>query len=218
MRFPLALILAALSLHAETGDFTIHMLLHAIGEERYEIAPAPDGGLTLTTTFHYADRGFFDRTTIATLRAKSDYTPLHLEIKPNGNQPPTTLDPPAGSFAITGPSPFAIQMAMMRYWTAHGKPSALPAVGAKPGADAIRIQAAGKDTITIDGRKIALDRYTIANLMFGREILWMDAQGNLAAAMTFAGGLPMEAVRTEYEPALHDLHRAGIAQEMADLQ
>src|SRR5262249_49106037 len=35
--------------------------------------------------------------------------------------------------------------------------------------------------------------------------------------MTFAGGLPMEAVRTEFEPALPDLYRAGVAQEMANL-
>ena len=35
--------------------------------------------------------------------------------------------------------------------------------------------------------------------------------------MTFAGGLPMEAVRTEYESALPQLYRSGVAQEMADL-
>jgi hypothetical protein len=28
----------ALSLHAETGSLVIHLMLHAIGEERYEIA------------------------------------------------------------------------------------------------------------------------------------------------------------------------------------
>ena len=53
--------------------------------------------------------------------------------------------------------------------------------------------------------------------MFGREILWMNAEGNLAAAMTFAGGLPMEAVRTEYLDALAQLYRSGVAQEMANL-
>ena len=53
--------------------------------------------------------------------------------------------------------------------------------------------------------------------MFGREILWMNAHGDLAAAMTFAGGLPMEAVRDEYESALPQLYRSGVTQEMADL-
>ena len=37
--------------------------------------------------------------------------------------------------------------------------------------------------------------------MFGREMLWTTPDGDLAAAMTFAGGLPLEAVRTELESA-----------------
>jgi imidazolonepropionase-like amidohydrolase len=45
----------------------------------------------------------------------------------------------------------------------------------------------------------------------------MNAQGQLAALMTFAGGLPFEAVRGEYEPALNELFHAGVAQEMRDL-
>ena len=55
------------------------MILHAIGEERYEVAPA-EGGLALSTTFEYSDRGM-QRTTSAIMRMKSDYTPLSLEIK-----------------------------------------------------------------------------------------------------------------------------------------
>ena len=53
--------------------------------------------------------------------------------------------------------------------------------------------------------------------MFGREILWTTADGDLAAAMTFAGGLPLEAVRTEFESQLPELYRAGVAQELANL-
>jgi imidazolonepropionase-like amidohydrolase len=89
---------------------------------------------------------------------------------------------------------------------------------AKPGADPVHIEFQGQDAIAVNGQKIALQRYTIANLMFGREVLWMDPRGNLAAAMTFAGGLPLEAVRAEYEPALGDLYRTGVAQEIANLE
>src|ERR1700676_1398960 len=78
-----ALLTAAVSIsaaaHAETGSFTIHMILHAVGEERYEVAPV-DGGLKLSTTFEYTDRGN-KRTTIADLSMASDYTPLSLEIQ-----------------------------------------------------------------------------------------------------------------------------------------
>jgi imidazolonepropionase-like amidohydrolase len=230
MRWSVLLIAMAVSLHAESGSFTIHMILHAIGEERYEIA-AGDAGLTLNSTFEYSDRGM-KRSTIVALRMQSDYTPQTLEVKGapvrtvtvaggtaaiQEDQQPRSSAAPARYFTIFGPSPFAVQMAMMRYWLAHGKPAELPVLRASALADPIRIEAAGHDSITVDGNATALDRYTIANLMFGREILWMNHDGQLAAAMTFAGGLPMEAVRTEYEAALPQLFRAGVAQEMADL-
>jgi hypothetical protein len=84
-------------------------------------------------------------------------------------------------------------------------------------ADPIEITVVGHDSISVNGKSVELDRFTIGNLMFGREIVWTNAEGELAAAMTFAGGLPMEAVRTEYETALPQLYRSGVAQEMANL-
>jgi imidazolonepropionase-like amidohydrolase len=229
MRFGLLLIAAALSLRAQTGSFTIHMILHAIGEERYQITPS-DGGLTLNTTLEYSDRGN-KRTTTATLDMRSDYTPLNLEVK---GRPSTvkilgaaatvqedaasrTFALPERYFTIFGSSPFAVQMMMMRYWNAHGKPKRLSALRANAAAEPIEIEPVGHDSITVNGETVTLHRYTIANLMFGREILWTSTQGDLVAAMTFAGGLPMEAVRTEYESTLPQLYRSGVAQEMADL-
>ena len=216
------------AVHAETGTFTIHMILHAIGEERYEIAQ-DSGGLALKTSSEYSDRGM-KRTAEASLRMTSDYTPVTYESAMPARKiaiaataaideagATRTADLPARYFTVFGPSPFAIQMAMMRYWLAHGKPAELPMLRAKAGAPAVEIGLVGRDSITLDGKRIALERYTAANLMFGREILWMNAQGQLAAAMTFAGGLPMEAVRTEYESALPQLFRSGVAQEMANL-
>ena len=216
MKFSIGLLLFTSALHAQSGSLTIHMILHAIGEERYQIAPA-DGGLTLTTTIEYNDRGM-QRSTSATLRLKADYTPLGLEIK---GARPQTLTPDATKsapyFTISGASPFAIQSAMMRYWAAHGKPADLPVAGIDAAAPPIHITGAGKDTITIGGKAVSLDRFTIDNLMFGREILWTTSDGDLAAAMTFAGGLPMEAIKSEFEPALPQLYKSGVAQEMANL-
>jgi imidazolonepropionase-like amidohydrolase len=219
MRLALVVIGMALSLRAETGSFVIHLILHAIGEERYEIA-ASSSGLTLNTTFQYNDRGTIKRNVTASLRTQDDYTPVSVEINGQGDPYVAHVDPGMSqpmAFPITGPSPFAIQMMMLRYWTTHGKPSSLAMLRAGSHAEPIRIESAGHDSITVAGHTVALERYTIANLMFGREILWMDAQGNLAAAMTFAGGLPMEAVRAEYEPALPQLYQRGVDQEMADL-
>jgi imidazolonepropionase-like amidohydrolase len=230
-----AILLAAISgasilgvVHAETGTFTIHMILHAIGEERYEIGQDA-GGLALKTSAEYSDRGM-KRTAEASLRMTPDYTPVAYESAMPARKiaiaatavideagATRTAELPARYFTIFGPSPFAIQMAMMRYWLAHGKPAQLPVLRAKAGAPAVEIALAGRDSITVAGKPLTLERYTAANLMFGSEILWMNAEGQLAAAMTFAGGLPMEAVRTEYEPALPQLFRAGVAQEMTNL-
>jgi imidazolonepropionase-like amidohydrolase len=224
----LAALFAISAAHAETGAYTIHMILHAIGEEHYEVTEDPSG-LTLHTNFEYSDRGM-KRSSEATLHLAADYTPLSFdgktparsvaisktaEISEDGAT--RTSELPARYFTVFGPSPFAIQMALMRYWLAHGKPAQLPVLRAKPGASPLEIVLTGRDSIDIDGKPVALDRYTINNLMFGREILWMNAQGQLAAAMTFAGGLPMEAVLSEYEPALSKLYQAGVAQQMSSL-
>src|SRR5262249_44634892 len=167
-RFAL-LIAAASLLRAETGRLTIHLILHAVGEENYEINEV-DGAPRLHTTIEYNDRGNKRTNTV-------DWKP--------GDKP-------------KGASPFAVQMMMMRTTRDFARPT-------------------GRDTIQVGGRPVQLERFTVANLMFGREILWMDKDRNLVAAMTFAGGLPTEAVRTECLEALPHLCRAGVAQEMANL-
>src|SRR5262249_26241970 len=118
---------------------------------------------------------------------------------------------------IVGPSPFALQLMMMRAWHARGEPKALALVSPNENPEPLEIVRVGRDIVTVADTRVMLDRYTVNNLMFGREILWMTTDGGLAAAMTFAGGLPMEAVRSDLESALPDLYRAGVAQEIANL-
>ncbi len=217
-------------LHAqETGVFTIHMMLHAIGEEQYEIThPAGGESVAMHAALEYADRGN-KRNVSATLTMQADLTPQRLEVngRPNGV---TTIDdgqakvregetvrnteigPPF--FVGLGHMPFSVQMMMMRYWLAHGKPARLPILRANPAAEDVQIEPAGRDSIDIEGKPVELTRYTVANIVWGREVLWMNREGQLAAAMTFAAGLPLEAVRAEYEPAFAELFRAGVAQEM----
>src|SRR5215468_11178763 len=79
MRILCLLLASAFSMCGESGRFTIHMILHAIGEERFDIAES-DGALTLNTEFAYSDRGN-TRTTTAILRTKADFTPIDYEIK-----------------------------------------------------------------------------------------------------------------------------------------
>ena len=230
MRSSWLLVVFASLLSAQSGEFKIHMILHAIGQERYKMVQTADE-IKLNTTIEFTDRST-NRRTSATLRMRTDYTPFSLtfEGKPDSvgiehstatveeNGIKRTLTAPARYFTIFGSSPFAIQMMMLRYWKAHGRSAGLPMVRASAAAEPIQIKLVGRDSVVLDGKRTSLKRYIIANLVFGREIVWMSSEGDLIAAMTFAGSLPMEALRAEYESVLPQLYRSGVAQQMADLQ
>jgi imidazolonepropionase-like amidohydrolase len=236
----------------EKGSFKLHSLLHAIGEETYEVKRASGDELVMSVSSELTDRSN-KRSITATLRMKTDFTPAGYE-QDRGGARATVIAPTPGqtarlaasagtdsvefasgaatvregetSRAITpaakffvgfGASPVSVQMMMVRYWANHGRPTGLEILRAVPGAPDVEIESVGTDNIIVEGKPVTLARYTVANLVFGREILWMNTQGQLAALMTFAGGLPFEAVRTEYESALSELFHLGVGQEMRDL-
>ncbi len=236
----------------EKGSFKLHSLLHAIGEETYEVKRASGDELVMSVSSDLTDRSN-KRSIAATLRMKADLTPMGFEQDRGGvratvapatpgqaarlaaasgidsvefssagatvkeGEASRVITPAAKYFVGFGASPVSVQMMMVRYWIGHGKPATIQILRAVPGAPDVEIEMAGIDNFTFEGHTVTLTRYTVANIVFGREILWMNAQGQLAALMTFAGGLPFEAVRTEYEPALNELFHAGVAQEMRDL-
>lgn len=236
----------------EKGSFKLHSLLHAIGEETYEVKRASGDELVMSVSSDLTDRSN-KRSIAATLRMKADLTPMGFEQDRGGvratvapatpgqaarlaaasgidsvefssagatvkeGEASRVITPAAKYFVGFGASPVSVQMMMVRYWIGHGKPATIQMLRAVPGAPDVEIEMAGIDNFTFEGHTVTLTRYTVANIVFGREILWMNAQGQLAALMTFAGGLPFEAVRTEYEPALNELFHAGVAQEMRDL-
>src|SRR5579859_77403 len=222
----------------EKGSFTLHLLLHPVGRESYAITQNQSNELVMNTQLEYSDRGR-KRTISGVLRIKKDFTPQGFEVKStSGNS--TTTDTveihdrtasisegtnsregalPGKFFVGFGYIPASVQMMMVRYWSRNGEPSSIPILRANPLAEAqaAQIILEGRDSITVNGHVVPLKRYTIANVVFGREVLWLNRQGQLAAVMNFAGGLPFEVVRTEYEPALAQLMHSGITQEMRDL-
>src|SRR5205807_1469446 len=108
----------------EKGTLTLHLILHAIGEERYEISRDGDS-LVMTAASESSDRGN-KRTVGATLRMKRDLSPERFELTGRasssviigGNGIATvrdgdaehTLTPPAQFFAASGYQPFSVQM------------------------------------------------------------------------------------------------------------
>ncbi len=221
----------------EEATFTVHLLLHPIGEEHFWLTRASEAALTAKILFTSSDRGM-KRTIDATLQTAPDYTPQRLEQKSSGSTGATTsisavIDDhqvtvhegekshtaavPQAAFPIFSATPASEQMMMMRYWNSHHRPAQLPVLRADASAPPIEITSVGQDSLNVNGATVHLERYTVANLIFGREILWLDDHDQLAAIMTFAGGLPMEVVNNKYEPAFDQLVRSGVAQEMDDL-
>jgi imidazolonepropionase-like amidohydrolase len=239
---PAALIVLAGFIHAQTittqeeATFTVHLLLHPIGEEHFWLTRPSEGTLAAKILFTSSDRGM-KRNIEATLQTAPDYTPKGLEQKSSGSTGATTsisvvIDDhqatihegeknrtaaATAAFPIFSATPASEQMMMMRYWNSHHRPAELPVLRADAEAPAIEIKSVGQDSLKINGAIVHLERYTVANLVFGREILWLDDHDQLAAMMTFAGGLPMEVVNNKYESAIDQLVHSGVAQEMEDL-
>jgi imidazolonepropionase-like amidohydrolase len=214
----------------ESGSLTVHLLLHPIGTETYEVHRVDPGAqLQMDATLEYSDRGN-KRTQTASLRMRRDYTPESLEVKGRTagsfkiENATTALvregdadrkfPVPRQFFVAFGNTPFSTQTMLLRYWLGHGRPQRLTIPRIGTAAEDSRIELVGEDSISIAGKSVALKRYTITNLAFGKEVLWLNDQAQLAAVMTFAGGLPFEAIRTEYEPALQQIVRSGVAEEM----
>ncbi len=217
----------------EHGRYETYLLLHKVGAETYDLKADGDGKiLSLRTSL--SDRGSA-RSSAWTLKLDGHGRPILLEQKRDGapadevwrtsvDHGQATVQEPSGTRTFSAPSkafvgfasmPAALQMQLMRYWKAQGSPARLPILRASDQAPPLEIRRVGVDTAQVGGKPLRLTRYTIDNLLFGHEIVWMDPRGRLAALMTFAGGLPLEQVLEAYQPSFDLLVKSGVRQEMA---
>ncbi len=224
-------------LETEHGVYLVHLLLHTIGSEEYTLHQLAEGKQVLRTVVTSNDRGAH-RTTSASLAFGARMTPLHLEQQTSSGTGPATSDSteidgavatiheggltrtiarPATAFVGFASMPAALQMMMMRYWRSHGQPARLAMLRASPEAPPVEIKLVGHEAFLVKGRMVRLSRYTVANLVFGREIVWMNDSNRLVALMTFAGGLPQEVILDEYAEATSALVHSGVRQELLDL-
>ena len=199
------------------GVFILHKIGNPIGRETWRITREPDGARRLSTDFTFTDRG-----TPVTLTATLDYAanarPMHftlggqtsrmstvsLDVTMLGDsarirEDSTTVTVLAkGAFPARGYAPIAVQQAVMREWLRRGRPTTLPLAPAA----SLHITARGTDTITVADRSVILQRYSVAGLIWGRETLWLDARGDLIAAVTIDAEFdPVQAVREGFESA-----------------
>src|SRR5580658_3404249 len=200
---------------AERGTLELYFLQLPGGEETYELADN-----VLHANFEYTERGSKVPLT-ATLRMQPDLTPLQFEAH-GRNYRPFSVDasftlstpPPTPFFAISGYAPFSVQMMLLRYWLAHGKPARVQQFPAATRDADIMIERTGQDMI---GSARLLTRYSIANVVWGRESVWLNDRQEIAAAVSYAGNLPIEAVRPEYRDWLPQLIRSAVADRIKEL-
>jgi imidazolonepropionase-like amidohydrolase len=221
---------------AERGTLRLHYVQKPIGYERYAIAR--DGtGVTLTAEFDFTDRG--GRVQLAsTLRTTTDYVPIAFtakgktyrfvnvdsQVRIDGTTATVLADgaeskvPVDGAFyTVDGYAPFAAQMLMLRYWKQHGRPRVMHTVPGLPVNDVI-IEARPTETVRVGGKAFSLEPFVVDGVVWGRETLWLDADGSLAAAITRAGGLSFEAVREDLEPALLQFVEHATQERIKDLE
>ena len=218
---------------AEHGSFRLHKFEQAIGEETYEITQNADT-VTVTANFKFKDR-FTEVPLSAKLEFASDLAPRSLELKGKNSRfnpidDAVTVDgdkvhiresaasrdetKPAQFFLIANYAPTTAQMMLMRYWLAHGSPATLKTF---PTGE-VHIEDRGSDEVEIDGKKLRLERYSIAGLIWGRETLWLDEHQQLTAVITVDAEFDhFESVREGFESALPALVARAGSDEMAAL-
>jgi len=167
----------------ESGTYRLYKFEQAIGDETYTIT-REDDSLVLTDKFLFTDRG--SRVPLETVfRAAADLTPRSFESNGKSSrlsnvnvdvraQQATT---PKQFFVINGYSPVAQQMLMLRYWLRHGSPVPLPIV---PQGN-VEIRKRGIERVSVNGTAATLTRYSISGLIWGREVVWLDAKQRLVA-------------------------------------
>src|ERR1041385_5593700 len=185
------------------------------GEENYQITKAAGGELILTvkTELPFAEQETKPSVN-TTLRIRPDLTPTSFETKG-----PTLLDREESSsvsidgksatvqdrgsnakvdltrsyFTMSGYVPVSVEMMLVRYWLAQGKPKSIQLL---PVGEAF-VELRGKDTVTIADKSIVLSRYHLSGKNWrggwGRQTLWLDDQNRLVAAVNLGSDIETNA-------------------------
>lgn len=222
---------ARLQMPTDSGAIRVHLLGHAIGSERYLIRPN-NGALALTDTFEFVDRG--GRVQLASdFRFTPGFEPLHLrsagrtyrfvnvdaDVLVDGKRAhvrnlddSVTIAVPRDFFAIASYAPLQLQALLVRYWDTHGRPNNTVTAPGDP-TTSVTVEDLGSARIHFGNRDaLALRRFSIDGVAWGREIIYLDGRFRFAAIVTRANLLPLEGVREDLVAA----HAALLDSVMAD--
>ena len=207
----------------ESGKFRFYETKELRGEETYQITQSPNGELTVQakTDLPFAQQEKNPLLNL-TLRTSKDLTPLSFSIKG-----PTLLEIEEDTsisvqgttanfldrgqnksvqvstnfFTMSGCLPLTLEMMLVRYWLAHGRPRSIPLL---PAGEAF-VELRGKDVVTISGRSVELTRYHLRGKNWragwARQTLWLDGENRLVAAINLGSEIEsnLYAFREGYE-------------------
>lgn len=128
-----------------------------------------------------------------------------------------TFEAPRRFFTAQSYSPLSARALLIRYWNQHGRPALIPVMPGEPTRD-VRITPRGKDRVAVNGRSVVLERYDVDGIVWGRESVWIDDAGRMAAIVSRIHILPLEAIREDLAAALPRLQAGSNADRVADLQ
>jgi imidazolonepropionase-like amidohydrolase len=217
----------------ERGRFRLHKFEQEIGAEEYTVRDL-DSVLVVQDSFRFVDRG----TPVplrTTLRLRPDLTPVAFAAKGNTARGSTIdaevtvsggratvregtetrqVEVPERFFTLGGYAPVSAQMMLVRYLARHPGGGALPVLP----RGQVTVERRGVDTVATDSGRAVLTRYSVGGLIWGREALWTDAAGRLAAVVGVDAEFDhFEALRDGMEPALAKLVTSAAADGMQGL-
>lgn len=199
------------SVLVDSGKIRFYETKQIRGEETYQIDQLPNGELIVRarTDLPFAQEEKKPLVS-TTLRTAKDFTPQSFAIKG-----PTLLEieedttitlqgktaniqdrgqnksveVPRNFFAMSGYVPVTIEMMLIRYWLAHGRPASIALL---PAGEAF-VEFRGKDRLTLAGRTIELSRYLLSGKNWragwGRQTLWLDGENRFVAAVNLGSDI-----------------------------
>ncbi|WP_295677084.1 amidohydrolase family protein [uncultured Mucilaginibacter sp.] len=202
----------------DTGTFFLHKFQQHIGQETYRITRSANV-LSYNIDFKFVDRG-----SPVPLKAELAVTPklepVRLWIKGRVARSATINDSISIAngeaivkvddsvhkhklapltFPVAGYAPGTVQQVLLQYWKIHHEPATINTL---PNGS-VKIKKEGEDTITFNNKKLVLDRFSIAGLIWGNELLWADKNGQLICLITNdAEADKLEMMRAPYEDLL----------------
>jgi imidazolonepropionase-like amidohydrolase len=209
----------------ERGKFRFYETKEIRGEEDYTISRSKNDELFVQAKISLPLAQEDTKPKVrATLRAKADYTPRTFQIKGptlleirentsvriNGHAASIRdrgrnkiLKLSSTYFTLSGYVPVTMEMLLVRYWLAHGKPASIQLL---PAGEAF-VEFRGKDNVTISGKTIEINRYQLSGNRWrggwGRQTLWLDSEDRLVAAVNLGSDVETNcyAFRDGYESA-----------------